>query len=128
VEVKPADMKRTIEETALLLALLLKRGGGTRGRVSEVTVRKLGNRSHLRSAFKEDLRKELDDLGLLFVEIERGGFGLQRHTTLNGAPALTAKRYLADDLRDLDKGRVDFDEIRQEVESESVQEEEDSGA
>lgn len=116
-------MKRTTEETALLIALLLKRAGGTRGRVSESTVRRLSKRHHLRSAFKDDLRKELEDLGLLFVEIDRGGFGLQRHTALNGAPALTAKRYLADELPKLDEGRIRFDKIREEVETGEADEE-----
>ena len=114
-------MKRTTEETALLLGLLLKRGEATRARVSEATVRRLGKRHHLRSAFKDDLRRELDDLGLLFVEIDRGGFGLQRHSTLNGARALTAKRYLADDLR----RPLDFNKIRKELEVESPEETDD---
>jgi hypothetical protein len=89
-------MKRSIEHTGRLIALLLKRGGGNRARVSEATVCKLSGRPRLRSAFKEELRKELDDLGLLFVEIDPGGFGLQRLSTLNGAPALTAKKYMSD--------------------------------
>lgn len=116
-------MKRTPEDTALLVALLLKRAGGTRGRVSENTIRKLAKRRHLRWAFKESLIKELDDLGLMLVEIDRGGFGLQRHSTLNGAPAVTAKRYLAEDLKKLERESIDMDDIRGELERDSEYEE-----
>ena len=112
-------MKRTIEDTALLIALLLKRGGGTRARVSEATIRKISKRRHLRSVFKEELRRELDDLGLLFVEIDPGGFGVQRHGTLNGAPALTAKKY----LQDLKK--LTIDKIQGELESDLPEEDEE---
>lgn len=109
-------MKRTAEQTALLIALLLKRGGGTRARVSENTIRKVAKRRHLRWAFKDQLTKELDDLGLLLVEIDRGGFGLQRYSALDGAPALTAKRYLADDLKRVERDDKFFDSIRREIE------------
>ena len=103
----------------MLIAFLLKKGGGTRGRISENTIRKLAKRRHLRLAFKESLIKELDDLGLLLVEIDRGGFGLQRHSALNGAPALTAKRYLADDLKKLERGSIKIEDIREEIEGDS---------
>ena len=56
---------------------------------------------------------------MLFVEIDRGGFGVQRHGTPNGAPALTAKRYLADELRNLEKVQLDFEKLREELESET---------
>ena len=118
-------MKRTAFETALLVGWLLKKGGTPRARVSESTIRKLSKRRHLRSAFIEELRRTLDDLGVLFVEIDRGGFGVQRHTALNGAPALTAKRYLLDDLGKLDKGELDFEDIEKELEDETPDEPEE---
>jgi hypothetical protein len=66
----------------------------------------------------------LDDLGTIMVELDRGGYGLIPSTALNGAPAITAKKHLPDELKQLKKGKLDFDEVRAEVE-EAGQEEND---
>lgn len=40
----------------------------------------------------------------------------QSISALDGAPAITAKKYLADDLARLKRGKVDFEDIRRELE------------
>jgi hypothetical protein len=114
-------MKRTIEETAILVALLLKRSGQKRARLSESTIRVLSKRKTLRDAFKERLRSELDDIGLHLVQLERGGFGILPINALDGAPAITAKKYLGDDLKKLKKSDGDalFGKLRREVEEDA---------
>jgi hypothetical protein len=114
-------MKRTTEQTAVLVALLLKRSGQKRARLSENTVRVLSRRRTLRDAFKDRLRAELDDIGLHLVQLERGGFGIIPITALDGAVAITAKKYLADDLKKLKKSDDDsfFEKLRREVDDDA---------
>ena len=114
-------MKRTTEETAILVALLLKRSGQKRARLSESTIRVLSKRKTLRDAFKERLRSELDDIGIHIVQLERGGFGIIPINALDGAPAITAKKYLGHDLKKLKKSDGDafFGKLRREVEEDA---------
>jgi hypothetical protein len=110
-------MKRSAEETALLVATLLKRSEQRRARVSDKTIRLLSKRRTLRDAFKERLRAELDDIGIHIVELERGGFGVIPINALDGAPAITAKKYLPEELKKLKKGSDEafFEKLRVEV-------------
>jgi hypothetical protein len=115
-------MKQTTERTAVLVAALLKRSGQRRARISESTIRVLSKRKTLRDAFKERLRSELDDLGIHLVQLERGGFGVIPIRALNGAPAITAKRYLGDELKKLRKESDDdalFGKLRDEVDEDA---------
>lgn len=114
-------MKRTTEQTAVLVALLLKRSGQKRARLSENTIRVLSKRKTLRDAFKDRLRAELDDIGLHLVQLERGGFGIIPINALDGAVAITAKKYLADDLKKLKKSDGDafFEKLRREVDEDA---------
>lgn len=74
---------------ALRLAVLLKRSGKARVRVSERTLKILSQRRILRDAFMIEVRDGLDDLGVVIVRIERGGFALIETSSLEGAtPAL----------------------------------------
>lgn len=111
-------MKRTAEQTALLVALLLKRSEHRRARISEKTIRVLSNRKTLRDVFKESLRSELDDLGIHLVQLDIGGFGAIRIDALNGAQRIKAQEYLADDLKKLRKGDEEkfFIALRDELE------------
>lgn len=102
---------RTSEETALLIVLLFRRSGQKRARISVDTLRRLSKRRHIRSAFLGKVEESLDDLGLILVELERGGYGLLPLSALDGAPPITAKRYLQDELR----GAIDFEAIRKEL-------------
>jgi hypothetical protein len=110
-------MKTSAEETALMIAVLLKRSEQRRARVSESTIRVLSRRRTLRDAFKERLRAELDDIGIHLVELERGGFGVIPINALDGAPAITAKKFMPDELKRLKKGADEslFDRLRREV-------------
>lgn len=108
-------MKRTPAETALLAALLFKRAGQNRARLSESTIRVLSGRAHLRTVFLESLRSELDDLGFVFIEISRG-YALLPLSALNGAPAITAKKHLSDVLSGIKKGHeIKFTAIADEL-------------
>lgn len=110
-------MKPNAEQTAVLLASLLHRSEERRARVSERTVRILSRRRTLRDAFKDRLRAELDDLGIHLVQLERGGFGVIPITALDGARAITAKKYLPDELKKLRKGADEafFEKLRNEI-------------
>lgn len=66
--------------------------------------------------FVEQLTDELDDLGVVFIEIERGGYGLIPTTALNGAPPVSHRKLLKE-LRGPEKNNIDFDAIQEEVAS-----------
>lgn len=109
---------RTARETALLIALLYKRANKTRARISNKTVLVLSKRKkYIRTSFIERFSIELEDLGLFLLELERGGFGLIPISALDGAPAITAKKFLRDDLRKLRNNEIDFDDIQEELET-----------
>lgn len=113
-------MKRSAEQTAVLVGVLLKRSQQRRARLSDKTIRRLARRRTLRDAFKDRLRAELDDIGIHLVELERGGFGVIPIDALNGAPAITAKKYLPEEMKRLrnDDGRL-FEKLRMEVEEDA---------
>ena len=106
---------RTAEETALLVALLFKRSGQQQVWLGIDTVRCLSKRKHIRGAFLKSLSELLDDLGLVLMEIDGDGFGLIAVSALSGAPAVTAKDYLRDDLDRLKQGEIGFNDIRAEL-------------
>ncbi|MDV2990006.1 MAG: hypothetical protein P3T54_07660 [Dehalogenimonas sp.] len=110
---------QTAEETALLLYQLLENSNQKRGRVSEATIRRLSGRTLLRNKFLEDLKGCLEDIGLILIELHRGGFGLMRASLLEGAPAITAKKYMKDELATLNNGVTNddlFEKIRSQLE------------
>jgi hypothetical protein len=51
--------------------VLKSRPSEQRARVSDKTIRVLSNRRTLRDAFKERLRKELDNIGIHLVQVRR---------------------------------------------------------
>lgn len=111
---------RTPRETAILIKLLFKRANKTRARISNKTVLVLSKRKkYIRTSFLEMLTAELDDLGLVLIELERGGFGLIPTSALNGAPSITAKKFIWDDLKELRKGNIDYEDIQNEIEADS---------
>lgn len=112
-------MKRSIQETALLVATLLNRAKKKRARISEKTIRFLSQRKTLRDAFKQELRDELDDLGIHLVQLNRGGFTAIAISALEGAEAIKAVHYMPDILEELKSGSVErvFKKIRAEVEA-----------
>ena len=97
-------MSNSAAETALLLAVLLKRSGERRARVSEKTLKLLGQRKRLRSAFVVDISKNLADFGLCIIELDAGGFGIVRAKSLEAAKAITVKRLMTSEERAYIKG------------------------
>lgn len=77
---------RDARTTALLVALLLKRSEKTRGRMSEKTLETLSRHERIRARFFDNVRRELDNLGVVIVELSRGGYGLLLASALEGAP------------------------------------------
>jgi hypothetical protein len=120
-------MRPNAEQTAVLIATLLHRSRERRARISERTVRILSRRRPLRDVFKEKLRAELDDLGIHLVQLERGGFGLIPTRALDGAPAITAKKYVLDEVKKVKKGVDDgfFERLRNKITNDTEEGEED---
>jgi hypothetical protein len=93
-------------QAALLIALQLKRAQKTRARVSEKTVKLICGRTMLREAFLYDLRRWLEDFGVLLVHLERGGFALVAISALEGAPPILAKGHIEKELKALKAGSL----------------------
>jgi hypothetical protein len=119
-------MIRTPEETAILVAILLKRSLKKRARVSEKTLRRLSKRTHLRHAFLDMLEEYLDMVGITMVQLDRGGYALLPSSALNGAPAITAKRYLENDLRLLNRDARYIVKLRDEANEGTYEDEDES--
>jgi hypothetical protein len=94
-------MRRSPDETAVLIALLMLRSEQKRARISEKTIRKLAKRRRLRVAFLSMLRQHLEDRALLMIELDDGSWGLMPSRGLQGAPTILAKTLLVDDLEKL---------------------------
>ena len=110
-----ASPNRSPYETALLLAVLLKRADKPRGRISELTLKKLAGRAMLREAFLAYLKYELEEFSLVMSRLKRGGFALLDVSSLEGAPAITAKLLMAETLKDLKSGAITFPDLEDEI-------------
>lgn len=86
----------SIETVALRLAVLLKRTGKTRARVSDKTLRILSGRTTLRDAFVINMRSVLEEYGVVAVRLDRGGFALIATSALEGAPPALVKNLMPD--------------------------------
>ena len=111
----------TPEETAKLVALLLKRTEKKRARISRKTLLRLSKRRIIRTVFLDLLKANLENWGLILIELERGGYGMIPSSALEGAPPITDKKYLQDVLR----VRIRFPSIRKELEQDVDIEEND---
>jgi hypothetical protein len=85
---------RTARHTALLIALLLQRSGKNRVRFSDKTVKKLADRERLKSAFVVEVQLETMNIGVVLVELNRGGFGAMWAKPLEGAEVVKAATLL----------------------------------
>lgn len=93
-------MHRTPYETACILAVILKRSGQARARVSSKTIRLISGRVHLRSAFVVELIGVLADrFDWILFELAIGGYGAIQSKSVEAAKPVTAKRWLTDDER-----------------------------
>lgn len=109
-------MLRTARETAIILAVLLKRSGQTRARVSAKTVKLARRGQQLKWPFIGSLTRELDELGWTFVELSSGGYGAIQTKTLESAKPVTAKRWLSDaERKALRNGTLDIAAFEREA-------------
>ena len=113
-------------DTALLLFFLLDRSKCRRARVSDKTLKLLGRRKRLRSAFVVEVTENLAaDYGLCMIELDSGGFGIIRARSLEAAKHITVKHLMTDDEQScikkgdlsLFKGEVDETEEGERDES-----------
>ena len=100
---------RDAKEVALLLAVIFKRSGVARARVSDKTLKLLGYREKLRGSFAEWIKEHLADLGMAFIELETGGYGLMPSKALEAAKAITAKKWMTEEELDRLKNGQPFD-------------------
>lgn len=117
-------MRRSYDETATLLALLLHRFGKTRCRVSKKTFEVISQRARLHRSFIELVRVGLEDLGVVLFDLERGGFALVAASALEGAPPASSKLITAD-LMQLRTGKMTFEDILTELGFDDEDEEND---
>jgi hypothetical protein len=74
------------------------------------------------------VQQQLDDLGFILVDLDRGGFGILPSSSLEGAPALTAKKYLPREVRSQYNDDRAFRRLRGELESDATEIEDDEAA
>lgn len=100
---------RTRYQTALLLALLVKRSGERRVRVSAKTFKMLSGRKQLRSSFVVDVSEHLQgDFGVYLTELDTGGYGLIYAKSLEAAKAALGTKLLTQEELSLLKRREDL--------------------
>ena len=105
-------------ETALMVALLMRRSNVGRGRVSVETLLTLSNRDTLRATFVRQLTDALDDIGIAMVQLDQD-FALIYVKSLNGAPALTPSRLFTQNLipKLQDGVTIDFAKIQDMIDT-----------
>jgi hypothetical protein len=87
-------------DTALLLATMLHRSERTRARISDQTLRVVSRRTTLKAAFRTSVVEWAAEFGLIMYPLEqRGGYGLLKATSLEGAPPLRSGQLIRDELR-----------------------------
>ncbi|MDB2438860.1 hypothetical protein N9W89_09105 [Hellea sp.] len=83
---------RSIYHTAGILASMFIEFGETRMRISKKTLRSVGRRKNIRDSFVYDIANYLSEIGIEFIEIERG-YCLVKATALNGSKSYTYKKF-----------------------------------
>ena len=103
-------------QTALLIALLMKRSKSHRGQISDATLRFLSKRILVSLTFVKALTVALDDLGIALIQTA-GGFALIYVKSLNGAPSLTPQLFLKENPPPmLTNSQFDFGKILEDLE------------
>lgn len=107
---------RSVQQAAILLAIILNRSGRSRARVSAKTIKFVGDRGHLRTAFLAQLTDILAEYSWTLSEIDSGGYAAIRTKALEAAKPVTAKRYLTDDeRRALKNGKAKWSDFEKEA-------------
>jgi hypothetical protein len=116
----------TARAVAIAIALMHKRAAKSRTRLTEKTFRLISRRrERLHDSFITSVRAELDERGLIFFRLGRGGFGMLPAAALDGAPAIRASEYLAEELPEIRRGRIDEEAFAAELEDEADSEPDD---
>lgn len=86
---------RSIEHTALLIAVMFHRSAERRARLSAKTLRVIAMRKTLRISFVGAVIDALQrDHGICMTELDAGGFGLIYFKALEAAKSVTSKKFL----------------------------------
>ncbi len=104
-----------VETVALLLAVLLRRSGKSRARISDKTLRIIAHRKSLRGAFDVELRGWLEYYGIWFNPLDRGGWIMVEKTSLEGAQPIAANDFIKGELQKLNNGSLDSDSLLAEI-------------
>lgn len=89
-------MYRPYHSIALVLAVLLKRSGKSRMRISDATFRLISGRATVRDALISNVKAWLEDYGSLMFRLERGGYAIVAISAFEGAPNQTLRNGFPD--------------------------------
>ncbi len=110
---QPADS----HAAAILIAMFLQRGKA-RMKISRMTLRHVGRRQHLRTAFLDNVRRYLDDYGLALIEVN-SSLCVVRLASLEGVRAYTFKRFQEETDLDLEDEDGLWEMIEEELDQDS---------
>ncbi|RTZ39954.1 hypothetical protein EKL30_16990 [Candidimonas sp. SYP-B2681] len=88
---------RPADQTALIIAAIFQRSAEKRARISKKTLELVSARKVIKASFVARLQQEMEDLGILFPELETGGYGIMPAQSLRGAKSITVKNHAGDD-------------------------------
>jgi hypothetical protein len=86
--------RRSVEETAVILAVIFKRSRLGEARMSDQTIRMVSGRKRLEGSFRQNLKDELGEYGLEIVRFDAGDQALIRVSALEAAGTVTATETL----------------------------------
>jgi hypothetical protein len=115
---------RSPHEAAILLAVLFRRSGQKRGRLSQSTVKLAGDRLRLKGAYLEAVQDHLEKFGLVLIDLPNGGLAIWPTSTLEGAPAITFKRYMPGEIDKLRRNPAYISKLAEELEPDETQSDE----
>lgn len=108
---------RTSEETAVILAALLKKAEVTRARISDKTIKLVSGRSRLEESFRVNLNNDISEYDYIIIRLGSGGQAAIKISSLEAAKTVTAKRVLSNaEIQSLTKGNPDIDAYRKFIE------------
>ncbi|MGD0958886.1 MAG: hypothetical protein ABSB19_03685 [Methylomonas sp.] len=118
---------RTSEETAVILAALLKKADATRARISDKTIKLVSGRKRLEGSFRISLDADIAEYGYIIVKLESGSQAIVKISALESAKTITVKKmFSSDEIRALRNKTPDMDVYRNFVENEGSEENDDT--
>lgn len=96
-------MRPNPEEIAVMLIAMVrrvggKRGGGSRWRFSDQTLRKVSGRSIVRTAFVDELQEELAQFGYTILPLVNGGYGMIETAATESWPLIAGRDRLTNEF------------------------------